>query len=265
MLLQMLAWFHEFCQTQGLRYYVLGGTMLGAVRHQGFIPWDDDIDVGMPREDYLRLEQLLQHRHHDRYRLETPSSAEGDFFYPFAKLYDTRTTLVENTRYQIRRGIYLDIFPLDGAGTSEQDARRYFAAVKWRRQLLLAMTTGIRQGRHWGKNLSVFLLRQVPNWMVNKKKLLRSIDTISSGRPFDDCAWVGNLMGAWMERELMPREVLGTPKVYCFEGLAVYGPEDPEGYLTKVYGDWRKLPPEEQRVSCHDYVYLDLHRSYLDV
>lgn len=265
MLLEMLAWFHGFCTENGLRYYALGGTMLGAVRHQGFIPWDDDIDVGMPRTDYIRLEALLKQQPHARYRLETPGSAAADFFYPFAKLYDTRTTLVENTRYKIRRGIYLDIFPLDGAGASEQEAQNRFRTVKRRRRLLLAMTTGIRPGRSFDKNLAVWILRWVPDWLVEKKKLLRSIDAISASLPFDGSPWVGNMMGAWMERELMHREILGTPTSYCFETLTVYGPEDANGYLTALYGNWRKLPPPEQRKSRHDYIFMDLERSWLEL
>lgn len=265
MLLKMLAWFHGLCQAHGLRYYILGGTMLGAVRHQGFIPWDDDIDVGMPREDYTRLALLFRQQPHDYYRLETPHSEAKDFFYPFSKLYDTRTTLVENTRYKTRRGIYLDIFPLDGAGDTEQEARNHFAAVKWRRRLLLALTTGIRRERSFWKNLSIRVLRLVPNRWIDQKNLLHTIDSISASRPFDGCRWVGNMMGAWMERELMPREVLGDPTPYAFEGLIVLGPQDAEGYLTSLYGNWRDLPPVEQRRSRHDFIFLDLEHSFLEL
>lgn len=264
MLTEMLAWFHRVCTRNGLRYYVLGGTMLGAVRHQGFIPWDDDIDVGMPREDYIRLERILSRCPDPRYRLETPNSSVEDFWYPFAKLYDTRTTLVENTRYQTRRGIYLDIFPLDGAGNSRWEAKAHFAPIKWRRKLLLAMTTGIRTGRSLPKNLAVCVLRCLPEWLVDKKKLLHVIDRRSAGLAYGDCSWVGNMMGAWMERELMPKAILGTPREYVFEGLTIWGPEDFEGYLTSLYGNWRELPPVEQRKSRHDFGYMDLERSYLE-
>ena len=263
MLLEMLRWFHGYCEANDLRYYAQGGTMLGAVRHQGFIPWDDDVDIGMPRADYVRLGSLLAQNPHPRYCLEMPDTEAGDFFYPFAKLYDTQTTLVENTRCQIRRGIYLDIFPLDGVGSSKWEAVRHFSAVKWRRKLLLAMTTGLRQGRKPGKNLAVWVLGRIPDRLVDRKALLCAIDRISASRSFEESAWVGNLMGTWLERELVPRTVYGGPTRYSFEGLVIYGPADAGGYLTSLYGDWRQLPPVEQRRSRHDFVYLDLERSYL--
>lgn len=264
MLVDMLAWFHNYCEENGLRYYALGGTMLGAARHRGFIPWDDDIDVGMPRADYLRLEALMAGQAAGPYVLETPNSPNGDFYYPFAKLYDTRTTLVENTRWQIKRGIYLDIFPLDGAGDSADEAVEYFRTVKAKRNLLLTLTTGIRKGRSFHKNAAVLVMRCLPDWLLNKKKLLHSLDAMCRERDFDRYEWGGNLMGNWMEREVMPREIMGTPTPYPFESLTVWGPEDYNGYLTSLYGDWRQLPPPEKRKSHHDYLMCDLQRSYLE-
>lgn len=257
----MLSWFHNFCVQNNLRYYALGGTLLGAVRHQGFIPWDDDVDVGMPRQDYLRLERLLGERMGERYVLETPNSENTDFFYPASKLYDTQTTLVENTRCRIRRGLYLDIFPLDGAGGSQEEAMRHFAYIRRRRYLLLALTTGIRNNRSLPKNMAVALCRGIPCWKALGKRLLHSIDRLSQSVSFEDCVWVGNMMGNWMERELMPRRVFGSPRKYQFEGLDIFGPEDSETYLSSLYGNWRELPPEEKRRSHHDYLLMDLQHG----
>jgi len=262
LLLEMLSWFHDFCVDNNLRYYVVGGTMLGAVRHQGFIPWDDDIDVGMPRPDYIRLAKLLK-KHTGRYVLETPYTERMDFYYPISKLYDTETTLVENTRYKVKRGIYLDIFPLDGTGNSEEESMSFFRNIKCQRNLLLALTTGIREGRNFWKNAAILLMRCVPDWLLNKKRMLLSLDKLSQQKSFDQSEWVGNMMGNWMERELMPRQVLGTPTQYLFGSLKVFGPEDYDGYLTSLYGNWRELPPPDKRKSHHDYLYIDLENSYL--
>ena len=262
MLLDMLAWFHGFCENNDLRYYAQGGTMLGAARHEGFIPWDDDIDVGMPRKDYLRFREMMNKSPSGRYILETPESGKADYFYPITKLYDSQTTLIENTRYQIKRGIYIDIFPLDGAGETEEEALQLFRGIKRRRQLLLTLTTGIRRGRNLYKNLAVLGMRYIPDCMINKKKLMLSLDHLNS-KDFDECSWVGNLFGNWMEREIVPRKVYGKPTQYRFAHLTIWGPEDYDAYLTHMYGNWRELPPEEKQRSHHDFIEIDLKTSYL--
>lgn len=261
-LLNMLSWFHNFCQEHGMRYYVIGGTMLGAARHQGFIPWDDDIDVGMPRSDYRRLEELLKD-YKGRYILETPHTTNKDYFYPMAKLYDTETTLIENTRYKIKRGIYLDIFPLDGVGDSEEESFEFYKKVKFRRYLLLTLTTGIRKGRSIFKNLATALMRVVPDCVLSKKKLLLSLDKLCAQKDFDQCEWVGNLVGNWMNREIMPYRYFGQPQLYVFEEITVFGVQEPDAYLTALYGDWKKLPPIEKQKSHHDFLFIDLNTPYV--
>lgn len=263
-LTEMLAWFHQFCKMHQLRYYMLGGTMLGAVRHGGFIPWDDDIDVGMPREDYCRLEQLMKKNPSDVYILETPNTENLDYFYSYAKLYDTRTTLIENTRVPVKRGVYLDIFPLDGAGQNRQDSIAYYQPIKKNLTLLLSMTTGIRAGRKAYKNLVVRLLRCVPKCLLDPKKLLLHIQQMCGEKSFDQCAWIGNFAGAHREKEIVPREVMGEPTEYTFENIRVYGVKDYEAYLTSLYGNWRELPPVEKQVTHHDFISCDLHKSYLE-
>lgn len=264
MLTEMFRWFHVFCEKNQLRYYVLGGTMLGAVRHEGFIPWDDDIDVGMPRKDYIRFEKLMKN-YSGRYVLETPNTAAMDYFYPYAKLYDTETTLSENTRYKIKRGIYLDIFPLDGSGNTKKESCDFFKReVETRQNWLLAATTGYRKGRSFYKNAVIAMIRCIPNCILNKKRLLLSLVEACSQKDFDQCEWGGNLVGNWLERELMPRSIMGKPTEYTFEGMTVWGPEDYDGYLTSLYGNWRELPPEDKRVSHHDFLCVDLTRSYLE-
>ena len=210
------------------------------------------------------MEQLMIQYPNKQYLLETPNSEKSDFFYCFAKLYDLRTTLVENTRIPVKRGIYLDIFALDGAGDTREESIAYFKPIKRRSRLLLAMTTGVRSGRKFYKNVAILLMRCIPRWLIDPKKLLADIQCRCSQKSFYQCAWVANFSGAYGEREIMPREVFGDPVEYPFEKMSVYGVRDYETYLTTLYGDWRKLPPVEQQRTHHDFLYCDLHKSYLE-
>ncbi len=260
-LLEMMEWFHNFCVEHDLVYYAAGGTMLGAVRHNGFIPWDDDIDVVMPREDYTKLERLMQENKSTTYVLETPNTKETDYYYPFSKLYDVRTTLVENTKYKIKRGVYLDIFPLDGMGNSENDSLQHYKKIEKAKKILLTKTTGVRHGRSLPKNLAVLLFKLLP---LNEKRLLKKVTDLCTCREWANCVWGGNPVGAWNFKEIMPKEIMGKPQLYQFENIKIYGAERADEYLTHLYGKWRELPPIEKRVSHHDYILCDLKKSYLE-
>lgn len=259
-LLEMLSWFHGVCVENNLRYYLSSGTMLGAARHGGFIPWDDDVDVMMPRADIRKLGEILSGKE-GKYVLEGPDSAEKDYFYPLHKLYDTETTLIENTKKKIKRGIYIDIFPLDGMGNTEEEAAEHLAKIRKRFNLLLCKVTGFRKGRSLYKNLAVALFRCIP---LPAKRLLKRVVSLCAARGFDEVELSGNPVGAYGMREIMPRAVYGTPTPILFEGVEVYGVEQYDEYLTRLYKDWRKLPPKEKQVSHHDFILLDLEKSYLE-
>ena len=100
-LLEIFRWYHAFCEEHGLRYVATAGTLLGAVRHGGFIPWDDDLDVAMPRPDYERFLALMEGLDGPRFLVEYPKD-KRDYAYPYAKVYDKESVLIERTRYQTK-------------------------------------------------------------------------------------------------------------------------------------------------------------------
>ncbi len=262
-LLEMLDYFHHLCIEKGLRYYVVGGTALGTVRHQGFIPWDDDIDVAMPRPDYERLKEISKTLRLDNYILEYPGTAK-DFVYPYGKMYDTSTTLIENTKYATKRGIFIDIFPIDGLGTTKEESIKKFRSVDGLYNLFSTKTCAIRKGRIWYKNLALNIMRLIPDFIINPHELMKKIEATSKKISYDNSVYVANLVGNWHEKEITLKEYFGEPTEYNFENIIVLGPEKIDAYLTNIYGNWRKLPPKEKQKSHHDFKKLDLYKSYLE-
>lgn len=262
-LLHLMEKFHDLCLLYDLRYYVIGGTFLGTIRHGGFIPWDDDIDVGMPRKDYRKLQNLLKASSGD-YVLETPSSTNKDYVYNMSKLFDSTTTVIEKTKHKARRGIFIDIFPLDGIGNTEEEVNRNFKSIYWLNMFIATRTSIPRSERVWYKNVAICLSSIIPEFLVNTKSLICKLDNMCAKYDFDDNDYVGVLLGAYGRRDIMKKSLLGNPTEYKFEEIVVFGPEKAEEFLTNVYGDWKKLPPVDKRKSGHDFSYIDLNHSYLE-
>lgn len=263
-LLEMLTWYHEFCVMYKLRYFAVGGTTLGVMRHQGFIPWDDDIDVGMPRPDYERFKKLAVEKINGKtsYFAEFPSEKK-DFVYTYGKLYDTQTTLIENTRYRTKRGIFIDIFPIDGLGNNKNESLRWFRKLDFLNKIHSSCVCEIRKGRKWYKNIAIFFCRLIPDRIVDHCKIAKFVDNLSKRYGFDDHTFVGNVSGNWHEREVTERILWGKPILSPFETTEIFIQEKADRYLEVIYGDWKQLPPKEKRITHHDYLELDLNLPYI--
>lgn len=260
-LLKMLEWFHNYCVTNDIKYYVAEGTMLGAARHQGYIPWDDDVDVVLPREDYEKLLEIFKEKIDD-YVIETPYSEAEDYRYTFAKLYDTTTTVVEHMAKDCKRGIYIDIFPLDGIGDDLKESRVNFKRVDRWNMFLMTRTCALRKKRKFYKNVAIVLAKMVPSCFINEKKLAQKIDKLSASFGYERSKYVVNHASTYREKEIMEKAIYGKPTNYRFENITVWGVENFEEYLSRLYGDWRKLPPIEKRCSAHDFDMIDLNKSF---
>ncbi len=259
-LLETFSWLVKYLEENNLRYYMICGTMLGAVRHEGFIPWDDDIDIAMPRKDYDRFIELMKNPI-EHYVVESYKTGNKDYCYSSAKFYDLETTMIEQKKRKVKRGVYIDIFSLDGIGNTLEESYANYKKIDRANMLLEMKTAKRRKGRVWWKNLASVLGYILP---VSSQRLIRKIDKLCAEHDFDDYNYVGHLKSSARKDEILLKELYGTPTLYNFEGLKVYGPEKYDEYLTALFGDWRKLPPEEKRVSNHEFVYLDLNKSFLE-
>lgn len=258
--IDMLKAFIEICKNNNLQYYMLYGSALGAVRHGGFIPWDDDIDVGMPREDYEKFITIARSALPEHYFLQHHTT-DPDYPTDFAKIRDCRTTYIETTCKNIKmnHGIYMDVFPIDGYPEDEKVRKKIERKLFWMR---------ISVSRYFYlENVSVkFKLARVIASVLypSKDKTVEKIDELAKKIPFASASTVKCFGGAWGKREILPKELFGQGSVWSFEGIEVLLPENADGYLSHMYGDYMKLPPEEKRVPHHYVTAVDFDKPYTE-
>lgn len=250
--LELLRHFMDVCNQLGLTCYVLGGTMLGAVRHQGFIPWDDDIDVGMLRKDYEILLEKGQALLPKGLFLQT---FETDPQYPanFAKLRNSYTTFVESSvqNRDMNHGVYIDIFPLDYYPDRRQ---RWFAMKKELLSLRISTTFTVGGMKPTTKLVRLFTRLLYPTVRGALRKRERLFRSVTEGKR------IANHCGAWGAKEIVPAQWYGKGTPMAFENLTVTVPKDYHSWLTQVYGDYMQLPPEEKRIPHHFAADFDLNR-----
>lgn len=248
--------FISVCEKLGLQYYLMGGTMLGAVRHKGFIPWDDDIDVGMPRADYeifLSKAQDMLPKNLFVQSFETDS----DYVANFAKIRRSDTTFVEIAwkKRKMNHGVYIDVFPLDYYPDDENGRKQFSKKNRIYARRLFAEYC--LENITFKYNLISVLLKIA---YPSTGKVLKKRDQLfKSVSPSD---MIANYCGAWGQKEIVPAEWYGEGVLLEFEGIQVRVPKEYDKWLTQVYGDYMQLPPEEKRIPRHTVEFIDLEKSY---
>lgn len=267
--LEILKAFIRVCEKHNLKYFLVGGTCLGAARHQGFIPWDDDIDVGMPREDYDKYVQLQSEYEGTPYFIQTWQS-DPRYCYNFAKLRDSSTTFIENFfwKHKINHGIWIDIFPIDGIAYDDKKP-----AAKYKGKILLGWfevwCSWFPQLRRKFRKDTFFLdllmnITAILTWIFDINHFRRRITEKRMRKvPYDKAVLVANFCGANPKKEAMPKTLFEETTKLKFEDIEACVPKDYDAYLTYLFHDWRKLPPENKQVGHHHDKGISTTQDYI--
>lgn len=253
-ILQIMLSVDRVCREHEIRYYCWAGTMLGAVRHHGFIPWDDDMDICMPRPDYDRF---MEHAHEWLPRPLEALSIETSATFPgsFGKIVDSSTTLIERGHSDYLAGIYIDVFPIDGVPASSLMRRIAVTRYKLLDKLLYFLH---RDPYKHGRGISswpILLIQRLFTHEWARKKLRAANTAYDYNKSEYVLDYDDGING------VIAKRILGKPTPVEFEGHELMGVEHADEYLRTKYGDYMVIPPHDNQRQ-HNFFYLDYNLPY---
>lgn len=251
--LEILKRIRKICDENGIAYFLSDGTLLGAVRHKGFIPWDDDVDVAIPRPDYERFIHAAVKSFTDPYEVLIPNKTKG-YLFPFVKIIDKRVKVRTASREKEQIwNVWVDIFPLD---VMPENKVRFFIRkyhLLYRRMMYMFscfddMASIDRPDRPFIERILIRFAKIIhPDRYLDTSVQIEKYNQALMSLPYDKGNQIISFHGAYKFRSLMDKSVYGTPDKLLFEGDFYSVPEQYEKYLSTLYGDFMQLPPENKR------------------
>lgn len=240
--------FTEICKEHDLKYSIFYGTLIGAVRHGGFIPWDDDIDVVMPRKDYEKLLKLQYED--DQYEIKNYRYTK-DYFYPFSKMIDKNTVVIEKSRAEKNMGVFIDIFPIDYVDNYNNGFDKDIAKAL-KNRIFMCHLAGSTD-KKYAKSIANYIIKKAAHFIMDpfRLRLIEKFDKEFIKENGEYCInFVNNAEG---ESQLLKAEYWDNLIAMKFEDIEVMGFADYDAILTKKYGDYMKLPPKDRQATHHSF------------
>ena len=250
MQLDILHKIDTYCKEHNIQYYLAHGSLIGVVRHHGIIPWDDDIDIAMHRDDYERFVTGFSDEQVKVYSLRT----SGRCRFPYAKVYDSRTSVFEGSFKKTSEfGVNIDVFPMDVAPDDMKARKKLIKRARFWQMLLKIKLSRVSKIMTLKQNLIIFPGR-ILLASISVTSLARKIDRISSSLQEKETSTVGVLVWGYGEREVFKKEWFSDVIEMQFEDFTVPVPIGYDKVLTSMYGTYMEYPPLEKQVTHHDFV-----------
>ena len=254
---EILDFFVKICRENDLRYYLINGTLLGAIRHNGPIPWDDDADVCMPREDYEKFKRIMLARPSgETYHIHCFENDQNHVLF-ISKLqkkgtvYKVAGNVGLDTRF---KEIWMDVFPLDDSpGCSHLRARVLGGTVRWMKMLITTRAIKTTQGIKFKRKCAHAILMPIPIKLMYR--LTERLTKLGNQKGYNFYVNWGDKYN--FKRETMPKEWYGEPVKVLYSGKYYDAPCEWDKVLRHLYGDYMKLPPEIERVG-HEPIEVDV-------
>lgn len=251
--LDILQAIHDCCEKNGIKYSICGGTLIGAIRHKGFIPWDDDIDIFLLREEYDKLIRIFKDEN-NRYVLHCLEN-DPQYNYPYAKVEDSKTYVKEKvTAY--RMGVNIDVFPVDNCCDTEEESIAYIKGARKSQMLYKGKLVIPGKRNSFMTKMSIYGIKLIT--CFNSLRSLAVNLTVYSKGGEENSKYVATMVSGYGIRELQLRSNFRDFVTVPFEDREFMAIKEYDSYLRSVYGDYMQLPPEEKRHSPHtiDGIYL---------
>ena len=259
--LEILKVFKEFCDKNELLFYFCGGCCIGTIRHKGFIPWDDDIDVFMPRNDYEKLGQLWNEQMKDSGYVYCRDTESVFLRSLLTAIVDENTTFIKERQedLDIPHGIRLEVLPLDGCPKGFKRKKQIFWALI--HQILMNQEPLTSKGKLF-ELPSRLLLHIYPSWKSRYKAAKRAERRMSK-YPIDQCDHITELCARWqyMVNEY-PKDIFSSAQLLPFEGELMPVPVGYDTYLHMAFGEYMQMPSKEQQAPKHDATIIDTNKGY---